>query len=146
MTIDDFDSVLADRIPQPAELVGFVRGLGWEISLAGDSAKLARVPPGDVPVALATAAVLRREPYRTGVLELLRAEPVRESPPPDRLELVLAGLERRAGERAAPAANREPAPEVCHTCRATVFLPGPSVASVCPHPPTKPCPYFRLRH
>ncbi len=36
------------------------------------------------------------------------------------------------------------APEVCRTCQAAVYLPGPEIAAVCPHPPEVHCPYFRL--
>lgn len=144
MTLEEFAAAVEARVPTAAELVGFVRGRGWEIGLAGETPRLNGVPAADRPVAVATAAVLGREPYRSGVLELLRAEPVRESPPPDRMERVLARLEQLAGEVRAPAVGRGPEPEVCRTCRATVFLPGPEVAATCPHPPHLPCPYFRL--
>lgn len=146
MTLDDFTAVAATRIPTPGELVGFVRGQGWTVTLSGGSAKMSGVPEADRPLARALAGVLTREPFRSGVLRELLAAPVRESPPPDRLEQALAALERKAGEVKAPAVGREPlpTPETCPGCAATVYLPGPEIAAACPHPPERACPYFRL--
>ena len=140
MTLDEFAAVSQTRIPTPKEFIGFVRGQGWAFKVDGEKAWLYRVPPDDMPVAQATAAMLKREPYRTNVLRELLAEPVRESPPEGRQAEVV----RLAGEAAAPARETLPCvtPEVCHGCRATIYLPGPEIAAVCDK---TPCPYFRLK-
>lgn len=138
MTIDEFAEVMEDRIPTPREFVAFVRGQGWAFKVDGEKAFI-RARAGD-DLAVSTAKMLGREPYRSNVLALLRAEPVSDSPPDRRQEEVV----RLAGEAAAPARETLPCvtPEVCHGCRATVYLPGPEIAAVCDK---TPCPYFRLK-
>lgn len=142
MTLDEFAAVSERRIPTPKEFIGFVRGQGWDFRIDGDRACITRVKTPDVPVAQATAAMLRREPYRTNVLRELLAEPPRESPPSARQMDAVYALERLAGEASAPAVERHPTPdpETCGACRATVYLPGPEIAAVCER---MGCPYWR---
>lgn len=70
MTLDDFAGITAGRIPTANEFVQFVTGQGWKIATNGQAASL-RVRDTADPVALATARMLSREPYRSNVLALI---------------------------------------------------------------------------
>lgn len=73
MTLDEFAAVAATRIPTPAEFVAFVRGQGWRITTLDDGrASLWASPVNEL--ARRTARMLSREPWRTGVLDLIRRE------------------------------------------------------------------------
>ncbi len=74
MTIDQFATATAERIPTPAEFVAFAREQGWTIAVNGAEASL-RVPDKTDPLAVAFARMLSREPYRTNVLAVLQEPP-----------------------------------------------------------------------
>lgn len=66
MTLEEFSTVTRTRIPTPQEFVDFVQGQGWKINHQDGRASL-RAPRSDA-VAVMTAKMLSREPYRTNVL------------------------------------------------------------------------------
>lgn len=83
MTLDEFRSVAAERIPTPGEFVAFAEGQGWRFGDSGGRPAL--FAPKTDPMAVAFARMLSREPYRTNVLELLKARGATEDhpePPP----------------------------------------------------------------
>lgn len=68
MTLEEFAAITAERIPTPEEFVAFAEGQKWGFKVNGKAALLAN--PND-PLAVATARMLGREPYRSNVLEFL---------------------------------------------------------------------------
>lgn len=92
MTLDDFHNLTRERIPTAEEFFAFVRSQGWSIRKTETAAAL-RATPTD-PVALALAKMLRREPYRTNVLELaMRAQP--DIPKESRPDSISGAVESR---------------------------------------------------
>lgn len=104
MTLDSFESALADRIPTPVEFVAFARGMGWDFLI--HDGKPALAAPKTDPLATTFARLLGREPYRTSVLAVLgiRPEPAAPAPDPEPVrsdrQRVLAEIQLRAGKRA----------------------------------------------
>ena len=85
MSLDDFVTISDTRIPTPAEFVRFVEGQGWLIRVTPDGRAALGVKDKTDPVAIATAKMLSREPWRSEVIRVV-APPNKSSatdtPPP----------------------------------------------------------------
>ncbi len=115
MTLQDFGSIIHQRIPTPSEFVAVVRGQGWDIAVRADGKAFLKVKSAADPLAVALAKMLGREPYRTNVLtEILTAKPA---------------------EPAAPAFHAE----TCQKCNGIVFAPD-EIGKICDK--TNHCPYW----
>lgn len=129
MTLDTFAGVLTARIPTPAEFVAFARDQGWELWTDGTRAALRRANPSD-PVAVATAKMLGREPYRTNVLaELVRAMPPADLPDDPRPDVI---AEPPAGEPAPTAVSSPTDPYGWFVLRAGASYPAMAAELVGP--------------
>jgi hypothetical protein len=109
VTLDEFQAVLRDRIPTPAEFVAFARSQGWRID-AGNGRAALKVRDRSDPLAVTFARMLGREPYRSNVLALVAgADPDPTGEPRD--------------DAVATDPNVQPpaAWETCPGCRASVL-------------------------
>jgi|GEM_PF-3946352 len=73
MTTEQFAAIADTRIPTPEEFVAFVHGQGWKIVIRDDGTAALRGASSADELALKLAKMLAREPYRTNVLNVVRA-------------------------------------------------------------------------
>jgi hypothetical protein len=72
LTLEQFVAVTRTRIPTAPEFLAFVEAQGWRIEARDDGTASLKADASD-ELALPLARMLGREPYRTGVLDLVRA-------------------------------------------------------------------------
>ena len=73
MTLEVFREVIRKRIPTAEEFLAVVKGQGWFVHLRDEKHAVLKVRDPSDPLAQALAKMLGREPYRTRVLEAVRA-------------------------------------------------------------------------
>ena len=103
MTPEAFQLILEERIPKPAEFVAFARAQGWTVKLK--DGKTVMSGPKSCPLAAGFAALLRREPFRSKVLEYLG---IQDRPTEAKGEAKNEDVERPVEKTP----ERTPAPEV----------------------------------
>lgn len=139
MTLDEFAAVSEVRIPTPAEFVAFVAGQGWRIDTDGTRATL-KAPASD-PMAVATARMLGREPYRTNVLAVVLDRQGLAQPDPTgepREDVVVTDPK---GPAPAMGLTTLDVPQTCRDCRATILaVPDEVTLAFCER---MTCPYRR---
>jgi hypothetical protein len=74
VTLDEFATISAGRIPTPSEFLEFVSDLGWRVTANDDGTGGIWVPDKNDPLALSLARMFRREPWRTNVRNLVRSK------------------------------------------------------------------------
>lgn len=136
MTLDEFCQLSKSRIPTGREFVAFVRGQGWDFG----HYTITGVRDHDRDLAVATANMLKREPYRSRVKQALdeidreeadrviaafeRAVTAWNSPEPESGKAGDAGVRGVAAPLpvVTPVAEQvEREPEQCGECRAMIF-------------------------
>lgn len=80
MTPEEFLEACRTRIPTPPEFVSTIRAREWKIVVRDDGTAAIRAERG--PLSEMMARMLSREPYRTGVLDIVReSEPLEPAKP-----------------------------------------------------------------
>lgn len=81
MTEDEFVRVTAGRLPTAAELMAVADGIGLEFGTNGDGRPVVRFKARDRALGAMLARLLRREPWRTQVIEArgLASRPIAET-------------------------------------------------------------------
>lgn len=123
MTLDQFTAIAQTRIPTPQEFVSFAEGQAWSIVTKQNGQAALRVPDQSDPLARALAKMMSREPYRTNVLQVIRAN------------------ERQPGKVELPV---EEEATVCPQCNGTWYCPRQEIADLVqsPHWCARPrCPF-----
>ena len=80
MTVHDFWEICKTRIPTPVEFVDFIESQGWKVILRDDGSAALRADAGK-EICKRLARMMSREPYRSGVIETVKARGGKPVPP-----------------------------------------------------------------